>query len=59
MENHHGAFDWIDPQLKFVDICIDMMEEYRKNWRDGEEDSKPIIRLEELPKMILYGVYIQ
>ena len=30
--------DWIDPQLKLVDICIDMMEDYRKNWREGEED---------------------
>ena len=30
--------DWINPQLKLVDICIDMMEDYRKNWREGEED---------------------
>jgi len=30
--------DWIDRQLKLVDICIDMAEEQRKNWREGEED---------------------
>ena len=30
--------EWVGEQLELVDICIDMIENYRKNWREGEED---------------------
>ena len=30
--------EWVGQQLELVDICIDMIEKYRENWREGEED---------------------
>ena len=30
--------EWIGEQLELVDISVDIVENYRTNWREGDED---------------------